>query len=221
VTSVPRAEYVRHRGWHRTRARARPPLIPEGLAALRCEEARHPGDHSRTGASPAPLTRRVHICHSRRAPWAACGIMSWVTGMCDIDSEVRHQRGRAVDLPPGVRMVPAVQYDTTNAADFWGVNRPRSYRCVVAGSAWPTVRCPSISLALVDNAVAMHVTRIGWSETPCLSPKCLTHFFDTRSMRSGTTVDGSVVDLGPRALAAGVVQLGGEVWRSLQVGRHT
>ena len=47
---------------------------------------------------------------------------------------------------------------------FLGINRARSYSCVVAGSAWPTVRCTSSSLAPLANAVVMKVVRIAWEE---------------------------------------------------------
>jgi hypothetical protein len=57
-----------------------------------------------------------------------------------------------------------VQYLTINAADFVGVNRRRSYNCVVDGSACPTVRWTSYDFTSFSKAVVMNVARVEWAE---------------------------------------------------------
>jgi hypothetical protein len=51
-----------------------------------------------------------------------------------------------------------------NAVDFVGVNRRRSYICVVDGSACPTVRWTSSDFASFSKVVVMNVARMEWAE---------------------------------------------------------
>jgi hypothetical protein len=71
----------------------------------------------------------------------------------------------ADSLARHVLCVGVVELFTTQAADVVYMNRCQSNNGVV-GAAWPTLRCPSFSLALVSNVVVMTVARIAWGETP-------------------------------------------------------
>jgi hypothetical protein len=71
----------------------------------------------------------------------------------------------ADSLARHVPCVGVVKLFTAQAADVVDMNRCQSNNGVV-GSAWPTLRCLSFSLALVSNVVVMTVARIAWGETP-------------------------------------------------------